>query len=145
MEKLGQLSNLLADSRASLPVPEDLSRRSEDKSPPVNNGRKESASPAVSPPKFSPEPENSHKTEMSPKKPELNGSSLKIPVSSAVPTSAGMFSAAAAAAAALERSGSNPMGPSGMMFPGFPGLLPPTGAFPGHLLSQSPPVSGGAG
>lgn len=142
MEKLGQLSNLLAD-RASLPVPEDLSRRSEDKSPPVNNGRKESASsPAVSPPKFSPEPENSHKPEMSPKKPELNGSSLKIPVSSAVPTSAGMFSALAA----LERSsGSNPMGPSGMMFPGFPGLLPPTGAFPGHLLSQSPPVSVGAG
>ena len=146
MEKLGQLSNLLADSRAG--IPEDLSRRSEDKSP-VNNGRKESASPAVSPPKFSPEPENSHKPEMSsPKKPEqINGSSLKIPVSSAVPTSAGMFSAAAAAAAAaaLERSGSGPMAPSGMMFPGFPGLLPPTGAFPGHLLSQSPPVSGGAG
>ena len=143
MEKLGQLSSLLADRTLPLAdrtLPEDLSRRSEDKSP-VNNGRKDSASPAVSPPKFSPEPESSQEKEMSPKKPEINGTGLKIPVSG-VPTSSGAFQAAMAA---LER-GSNPMSNPGMMFPGFPGLLPPTGAFPGQLpgllSAHSPPVSG---
>ena len=136
MDKLSQI----LDNRS---IPEDLSSRKSDSKSPLNGRKDSSGSPAVSPPKFSPEPPTSgddkDKERDSPAK--VNG--LKLPMTTQplpfdLPVSSpSAFSAAAAAAAfsaaALDRTG----GPPNMMFPGFPGLLPPSGSYPGSL----PPAS----
>ena len=134
--------------------------------PSMNNGRKNSSrSPppgTVSPPKFSPDPEddNNQDKERSQSPPrKINGSptlpklpqtpvELPIPISTTSVSASSIeaaVAAAGAAAAVLQRGG--PGGPNGspnpLLFPGFPGLLPPTGAFPGLLgaASGAPPVS----
>lgn len=152
MDKLSQLSLQMTNS-----IPEDLSsnarRESESGDKKLNNGRKDS-SPPVSPPKYSPEPSsaNEDKEDRTPSPRKSDGShqvngSPRLPQA---PVDLPVTSSAASFAAAVAALGGNPLssgGPSPLMFPGFPGLLPPAGAFPGHLLGGpgGPPASSAAG